>query len=46
MRDIDDPRRQIQDAIALVTEEMLTNTWGEMKRRLDFHAENSGRHSR
>ena len=44
VRDIDDLRRRIHDAIALVSEEMLKNTF-EMKRRLLFRAENGGRQS-
>ena len=46
VQDIDDLRRCFHDAITPVTEEMLKNTWGEMKWHLDFIAEKGGRQSK
>ena len=43
MWDIDDLRRRIHDALALVTEKILKNTWGKMKLRLDIIAKQGGK---
>ena len=42
--DLDDLRHRIHDAIDGITEEILKNTWRELQKRLDFVAENGGRH--
>ena len=44
VRDLNYLRHRIHDAMDGVTEEILKNTWRELQKRLDFVAENGGRH--
>ena len=44
IKDIDDLKTKITEAVASVRPEMLVNTWKEVKSRLEMLAENGGRH--
>ena len=46
IKDIDDLKTKINEAVASVYEEMLVKTWKEVKSRLKMLAENGGRHVR
>ena len=44
IKDFDDLKTKINEAVASVYEEMLVKTWKEVKSRLKMLAENGGRH--
>ena len=44
IKDIDDLKTKINEAVASVQPEMLVKTWKEVKSRLKMLAENGGRH--
>ena len=44
IKDIDDLKTKIIEAVASVRPQMLANTWKEVKSRLEMLAENGGRH--
>ena len=44
VRDVDELKQKITDAVATVNLNMLANTWRELRRRLEFLQDNNGRH--
>ena len=44
MDDIDELKRRIRGVVGRVDVNMLTNTWRELRRRVEFVQENNGEH--